>query len=185
MTSNVEPVKTVRSSSAAARLQTASSIAVILASLCVMWMAWQRVREPPDPVETYAVGEQMDPVEGVDFSVAQYTLVMAFRENCSFCQESVPFYQKLSAAMVGAPGRPHQLAVVSTDSVVALSAHLTANAMHVDHVINIQPGELKIPGTPLLFLVDRSGTVKRVWRGRLETSEEEEVFGALGLTVMN
>jgi hypothetical protein len=171
----------------ASRLQTAANIAVLLASMAVIWTVWQRSQAPPppEPPPTYAIGERIEAVPGIDFRAAAQTLVMALREDCRFCADSVPFYQKLTAAAGATPRRAFQLTVVSTDSQSALIAYLQANGVMVDHVVSTRPGDLKIPGTPHLLLVDTNGIVRRVWRGRLAAEQEQEVIDALGLTAMN
>jgi hypothetical protein len=157
----------VAPSAMAARLQTVANIAVILASLAVLWMAWERSQPAgPEPPPTYAVGDQMDAVDGVDFRGSERTLILALREDCRFCRDSMPFYQKLTTAAGAATGRAFRLTVLSTDSQAALSAYLRANGVEVDDVVSYQSGALKIPGTPLLILLDRGGVVQRVWRGR-------------------
>ena len=171
-------------SAMAMRLQAAANVAVLLASVGVLWMAWQRSQPTgPEPPPTYAVGEQMDAVDGVDFRRSERTLVLALREDCRFCQDSVPFYQKLSAAAGAIAGRDLQFTVVSTDTQTALSMYLKANHVEVDHIVSIRPGALKIPGTPLLLMVDSDGVVQRVWRGRLAADQEKEVFQVLGLNL--
>jgi hypothetical protein len=125
----------------------------------------------------------MDPLEGVDFGAARQTLVMALRQDCRFCQDSLPFYQQLVAAAGGRAAGALQLTVVSTDPSSSLSEYLGANGVVVDHVVAVQRGSLKIPGTPQLLLVDSGGLVTRLWRGRLGPDQEREVFRELGLIV--
>jgi hypothetical protein len=166
----------------AGRLQALANIAVIVASLCVVWLAWQRTQHAtPKPPPTYIVGERIDALGGVGFQASAQTLVMALREDCRYCRASVPFYRELTEALRKRTDGATQLVVVSTDSVPAMSAYLKAHDIHVDRVAVYRPGELKIPGTPFLFLVDKAGTVKSVWRGQLATSQELEVFALLGL----
>lgn len=188
MTSGNEPHTSATPSRMAGRLQNLASIAVIVASACVIWLAWQRTQPPaprPPPSPMYSVGERIDEVGGVDFQGSAQTLVMALREDCGYCRASVPFYRKLTEALRKRPEGATRLVVMSTDSVPAMSAYLKANDIQVDHVAAYRAGDLKIPGTPFLVLVDRAGTVKRVWRGKLATSQEREVFALFGLTVPN
>lgn len=186
MSGSHEPAGTRTPATMAAWLQTTANIAVLVASMAVLWIAWQRTQTPtPEPPPTYAVGERIDAVDGLDLRASPHTLLMALREDCRFCKDSVPFYQRLTAAAEGTAGRAFQLTVVSTDAQPALSEYLTANGVEVDRIVNIRPGALKIPGTPHLLLVDATGTVKRVWRGRLNATQEQEVLDALGLTATN
>ena len=72
--------------------------------------------------------------------------------------------------------------VASTDTASSLSEYLSSHHVLADNVVHVEPGELRVPGTPFLFLVDQDGTVKRVWRGKLAASGERDVFAALGVT---
>lgn len=183
MAGDSDSPRVVVPSAMASRLQSAANIAVLLASVGVLWMVWQRAQPTgTEPPPTYAVGEQMDAVDGVDFRGSERTLVLALREDCRFCQDSVAFYQKLTAAVGATAERALQVTVVSTDAQAALSTYLKANGVEVDHIVSIRPGALKIPGTPLLLVVDSQGVVQRVWRGRLAADQEREVFQELGLS---
>jgi len=164
-------------------LQSAANIAVIAAALCVVLVAVQRLRPTvAEPLSTYAVGDRMDALSGVDFTSAPHTLVMAVREDCQYCKDSVPFYQRLTAAArsVG-PDQRSGVVVVSTDAEPSISAYLMASDIQVDRIVSVAPGELRLPATPILLVVDRSGVVVRVWRGRLAASKEREVFATLGI----
>lgn len=168
-------------------LQGAANLAVIVASLCVVWLVWDRFQHPapsaPQAPPAYAVGQQMDAIDGVSFQDSPQTLLMALREDCRYCQDSVPFYQKLTAGLRKAAQGTTRLVVLSTDTPGRMSAYLESNDVHVDKVVTYRAGTYKIPGTPSLFLIDRTGTVQRVWRGRLPKPQEEEVFAVFGLMV--
>jgi hypothetical protein len=186
MTSGNESRASAAPSGMAGLLQTLANFAVIVAGVSVAWLAWQRSQHPaPRLPPTYIVGERIAEVGAVDFQASAQTLVMALREDCRYCQASVPFYRTLTEALRKRADGTTRLVVMSTDSVPAMSAYLKANDIQVDHVAAYRAGDLKIPGTPFLFLVDRAGIVKSVWRGKLATSQEREVFALFGLTAPN
>jgi len=122
----------------------------------------------------------MDSLEGVDFRAAPRTLIMALREDCRYCRDSIPFYRELTGELGNGTPRP-QLVVVSTDPAASMKAYLKAGGLQVDHVVEYQLNALKIPATPMLLLIDGNGLVQRVWRGRLASGGQKEVFGALGI----
>lgn len=171
------------------RLQVAASVATIGACLVLagaaVWMiaSAQRTARPSAPA--YSDGERMDAVPGVDFSESRQTLVLAVQENCGYCKASVPFYHRLTSALKGSPTAGTRLVVVSTDPVASTSAVLQAGNIRADSVQQVAPGALKIPGTPYLVLVDRSGTVRRTWRGMLSSTGETDVFAALSISPSN
>jgi peroxiredoxin len=168
---------------ASSLLQTSANIAVIALCIVVGWLAFKRLgSNSPPALPIYSIGESIDRIPGVDFRVARSTLVMVIREDCHFCKESLPFYRALSDARSSRPNSGLQVAVASTDSQKSLSAFLKTNGIEVDQVSTIQPGALKVPGTPTLLLVDQAGKIVHVWRGKLPDSQEREVLKVLGLT---
>ena len=158
-----------------------ANVAVIVASGCVIWwVAAQRMApEGRGPSASYAIGESVGAVAGVDFRDSRQTLLMVLREDCRYCRESVSFYQQLSSA--ARDPRRIRLVVASTDSPGSMSSYLESNAIQADGVVTVGPGTLKVPGTPFLLLVDAAGKVKQIWRGKLGAAQEREVFAALGL----
>jgi len=185
---SVEPARDSqkKSDGFARYLQTAANVAVIGLCLLVAWLATTRGLGTAAPVSSapalsYRVGDSIDAVDGVDFRAASATLVFVVREDCRFCNESLPFYRRLSAARDRAATQMPRLIVLSTDADEALSAYLQTQNIHVDQVKTIQPGALKVPGTPALLLVTSDGTIRNFWRGRLNEAQEKDVFKALGL----
>jgi hypothetical protein len=162
-------------------LQMLANVAVIAASGCVIWWIATQRTPPADrgPSTSYAVGESVGTVAGVDFRDARETLLMVLREDCRYCRDSMTFYQQLSSAQRDTRGI--RLVVVSTDAQGSMSAYLRSNAVQVDRVVTVAPGALKVSGTPCLLLVDSAGKVKKVWRGKLGATQEREVLAALGL----
>ena len=81
------------------RLHTAANIMVIAAAVCVVGVALQVAltrRNARNPTPTYAVGEKINAVDGLDFRAASTTLLMVLREDCRYCQASLTFYQRLT-----------------------------------------------------------------------------------------
>ena len=77
------------------------------------------------------------------------------------------------------------MVVISTDDALAMTAYLRESEVAVDQVASFAPGDLKIPATPFLMLVDEQGVVRKAWRGKLPPSQEKEVFAAIGLPDSN
>lgn len=166
-------------------LQTTANAAVIVLCLLVGWLALRPTAPvppaPPAAPPVYHVGDIIDPVAGVDFRAGGSTLLMVVRENCHFCQDSLPFYRQLSDARARHPNPALRVVAASTDSHDALSAYLQLKGVRVDQVSTIESGTLKVPGTPTLLLVDQAGRILNIWRGKLPDRQEKEVLRTLGL----
>ena len=175
-----EPTTVIVAHGTAGALQIAANVAVISACVCVSLVAVRVARDAPAlPASTYAVGEKIDSVDGVKFQGSQRTLLMVLRQDCRYCHESVPFYQRLTAALRARNRQDLRVVVVSTDTSTLMSAYLRASDIAADDVVHIEPGALKVPGTPFLFLVNDHGIVERVWRGKLGAAQEQEVLHVL------
>lgn len=160
-------------------LERSANATLLLASLSVLWIlvVGNPFRKAPE-LQTYKVGEA---IEGVVEPGAASTLVMALREACRYCQESVPFYVRLAEASAAAGASAPALVVVTTDTEESMSRYLSENGIANARVIHAEAGRFNIPATPLLFALDREGIVRRVWAGRLSDSEEQEVMKELRL----
>jgi len=172
--------------SAAAQLL--ANIGVIALCLLVGWLAvkksgaWTGAPDLSGRPPVYRTGDAIDAVAGVDFKAARRTLVMVVREDCRYCAESLPFYQKLTEARAKNPGQDLRVIVATTDAHETLAAYLRSNRVDVDKVVTIAAGALKVPGTPSLLLVDATGRILSFWRGKLPPQQEQEVLRVLGLT---
>lgn len=164
------------------RLQIISNLIVIATCLgagAAIGFRWSQTESAEPP--SYTIGEAVDEIPGVDFGAAARTLVMVLREECRFCRESVPFYRQLTSDIAQAEGVNVKVVVASSDPTTQMSAYLNRNEIRTDRVANVKPGDLKVPGTPFLMLLDRHGVVLNLWRGQIPTAQEKEVYQALGL----
>ena len=57
--------------------------------------------------------------------------------------------------------------------------YLNSEGFHVDQVKQTSMGELGVRGTPTLLLVNSAGVVTKVWIGRLQPQEQEQVLSVL------
>jgi hypothetical protein len=91
----------------------------------------------------------------------------------------MPFYSTLLKRSIetGQKGRL-QLAVVSMEPVETSRIYLEQHGLEIPTVTAVKRGDLKVSGTPTLLLVDRSGAVQRIWRGKLSPPQENEVLEA-------
>jgi hypothetical protein len=110
----------------------------------------------------------------VDWSQSDQTLVLALSNSCHFCSESGPFYQRLAQSKGGT-----RLIAVLPQPVEDGQKYLDKLHVPVSEVRQLTLSDLGVEGTPTLLLVDKSGTVKNVWVGRLQIEQEAAVLEAL------
>jgi hypothetical protein len=158
------------------KIEAAANVIVIVFAVVVGSVFLKDRLSPPAPEpEAVKAGDKLPNLDGWDWGAHEQTLVLGLRKGCHFCEDSAPFYQRLTAQQRPGGTSPAILAVfpdpAETAKEVARSEGLTA------HVLAGVPLEkLKISGTPTLLLVDRSGTVLNAWIGILSPRQELEVM---------
>ena len=158
------------------KIEAAANIIVIVFAVVVGSVFLKDRLSPPAPgPDTVKAGDKLSNLAGWNWGAHDQTLVLGLRKGCHFCEDSAPFYQRLTAQQEQGGPTPAILAVfpdpADTAKEVAKSEGLTT------HVLAGVPLEkLKISGTPTLLLVDRNGTVLNAWIGVLSPRQELEVM---------
>jgi hypothetical protein len=106
------------------------------------------------------------------------TLVLALSKNCHFCEESVPFYRKLTAFKNSAPQGLRLVAVLPEKQEEA-EAYLKGNGIGVDAVVSMPVSNLGVRGTPTLLLLDGQNKVEETWVGKMSDAGESQVIDRL------
>ena len=156
-------------------LDGSASVAMIVASVVLVWFAFNaRATQPAPsggPAPGYRVSERVPEVPGVDFSTSEKSLLVYLRSTCKFCTASMAFYREIASA-----SRSARVIVASNEPVGVVNAYLDEHGFKADQVISIPPGLLKVSGTPTLLLVDRDRVVQKVWTGQLRERDQERAL---------
>ena len=107
----------------------------------------------------------------------QKTLVVAIRKGCHYCEESLPFYKRLSG-LEGSNGLHAHLLAVMPDNQTSGIQMLQSAGLTVDSVFNQPLDSIKVSGTPTLLLLDASGRIAKAWVGQLPPEDEKAVIAA-------
>lgn len=149
-------------------------VAITLTAVLVKKFVFSEQPSASLPKESIAVGSKVD-LPGVDWSRHERTLVLVISTDCHYCHESLPFYQKLSQE-TARRGDTQLIAVLPQDSATG-EKYLESNDVAVRRVVQANPPNLGIGGTPTLLLVDRNGAITDTWFGKLAADQEQKVFG--------
>ena len=123
-----------------------------------------------------ATGTQIS-VPGVNWSDSEETVLLALSSRCHYCTESAPFYQKLTREL--AAQKNVRVVAVFPQEVGQGKKYLDDLNVPVTQVIQAQLDSLGVKGTPTLLIVDKSGTVRQSWVGRLTAERETEVLSRI------
>ena len=163
------------------RLEKASHISIVVLCCVAVFLLIERrftassvSTAPPAVTEAALLGKELN-LPGIDWAAADATLVLQISSTCHFCQESVPFYIRLLSARQ-AETRRTQVVVATPDELNLMQSYLEGAGLIVDKIVNIQRRASGPKGSPIVFLVNHKGTVKRAFVGKLDTSREEELL---------
>lgn len=128
----------------------------------------------------YLVGKSLSALlPSVSWESGQ-TLVLFTRSTCPYCQQSVPFHQKL-LALSESSGIP--AIALSDDPQLNLEAALAAQRLQFSEAHSVMLSRLGSVGTPTIALVDKSGVIRRAWQGILSEKRENEVMNVIAPSV--
>ncbi len=164
------------------KIETIANIATICVTAllsAVLVKVYLMPSSPPRnaPVATVtAVGANLKSrLPGVDWRKNGRTLVLALSTQCHFCTDSAPFLRRVQQEA----GKKVKLVAVLPQPVAEGEQYLTGEGVHVDQVRQAPLGTIGVRGTPTMLLVNGSGTVMKVWTGKVQTGQEDQVLAAL------
>jgi thioredoxin-related protein len=149
-------------------------LAVVVGSIFVK----DRFFNPGPQVNEVKAGDRLAHLDGWDWGAHDRTLMLVLRKGCHFCEDSVPFYQRLVATQLQ-DGSTTALIAVYPDTEDAVKEVMKSEGLNVRGLAGVPLEGLKVSGTPTLLLVDKSGRVLNTWIGVLSPRQELEVMKAV------
>ncbi len=161
-----------------AKLEAIANVTVILVALTVGYVVLKGKVAGPRIPRSIAAGDHLATIPGIDWSRHRRTLILALNSGCRYCQDSAPFYQRLSQAQ--GPGRVDlEIVAVFPNNSEAVQQLLNDDRLAIRAVPAVPLEKLGIVGFPTLILVDREGGVVRSWVGLLTPHQELEVLSVV------
>ena len=158
------------------KLEIAANISILVVSILICLVIARRYLLPGPTYEQIHVGDHFQ-ISGVDWSRSDRTLVLALSTSCHACAESGQFYRRLYERT---NGRANLRIVAVFPQAEELGKKYVETLGFADiEVHQVQLLAAKIIATPTLILVDRSGTVRKIWLGRLDSTSEGDVMASL------
>jgi hypothetical protein len=118
---------------------------------------------------------------GADWSKKDSHLVLVLQKGCHFCSESAPFYRQLVAGVANRTDL--ELMAVLPQNAVDAQQYLNEIQVPVGDVRQANMVATKVYATPTILLVDKTGMVTDLWRGKLPPDKESEILDRLHLKV--
>jgi hypothetical protein len=113
-------------------------------------------------------------VPGLTWKSSALNVVLFVSPKCRFCEESTPFYRKITSISANGTKRV-VVSALSYDSPEVVKESLSRHQVDVDGVYRA-PRINGLSVTPILLLVDGNGVIRRVFHGKLDSSQEQDVL---------
>jgi thioredoxin-related protein len=158
-------------------LETVANIAVIIVAIIVGTLLIKNNFFKPASNENSLVGQTLSLSE-VNLKATKFTLVLALSTRCRFCDQSIPFYQRL-VSLKRETGASFQTVGAFRESSEAAREYLSGKGLNLDAVVGGPQGNLNVEGTPTLLLINGEGKVVQEWVGFLNETGQREVIAKL------
>ena len=122
-------------------------------------------------------GATLSPLPTYQWKQHPKTLVLAMREGCHFCQQSLPFYKHLSDLQSTHKLGAHLLVVTPDDKATA-DKTMFSSGISTDVVSQENLSDINVSGTPTLLLVNGNGKVEQAWIGKQTPAGEAAIIDA-------
>jgi len=171
-------------------LSGAANVSVIIASVAVATAVVVDLRGTRETAPEREVGVEIASlrkgitvprIPGVDYSGSERTLLLFLGVHCKYCQDAAPFYRRLAAAAVSAPGGAAKRRVVAvfSEGAAEVGQFEDRENFNVEAVSGFRFRAFAIDATPTAVLLSREGRVLQVWRGAPNKETQDAIRNAL------
>src|SRR5260370_10962421 len=161
------------------KVEVAATVVVILLAVVIgsVFLKDRFATPGPGPNEV-KVGDHLSGLHEYSWKAHERTLVLALKNGCHFCEDSMPFYRRLAqleqSNQIGA-----HLVAVFPDGPAVVRQVVETQQLTIEVVPSFELGQVRVQATPTLMLVDEQGRVSKVWMGELPATEEAEAIAAI------
>ena len=137
---------------------------LVLIVLCTFLLYQHLADAPPTDPQGLTVGETYEALQAVVPAGAESAWLLALNPNCSYCDESMSFYQTLLQTLRQKNDRAAFVAVVAhPDFIAGETATLIANGVAVDTVVKLAFKAAALTAVPAIIQVHRAGHFHHFW----------------------
>lgn len=162
------------------RIEAVANLAIIALAimLAVVLLSRYFVSSPPaaassQPSPVIKPGTELSYAK-VDWKKNEKSLVMVLSTTCKYCSDSAQFYKRLTEKTSTEPSLG--TVAVFPQKVGESAIYLKEKEIKVGQILEAEPSEFSVRGTPSLLLVNKDGVVLDSWVGKLTPEKEQEVL---------
>jgi hypothetical protein len=150
-------------------------LCVVVASF--VWTTRGAGSRPQERIPAVQAGDHAEPLPDQPYAQVPLTVVVAVRNSCGFCTDSMPYLRRLTQSGLLTEGRA-VLVVVAPHSQATLKEYLGSHGVVTSRLVALPRESPLVRYTPAVFLVDRRGTVTKAWIGSLDERLYVEIAGS-------
>jgi rhodanese-related sulfurtransferase/peroxiredoxin len=156
--------------------ETIANVVVVLAIVVVTGIIVKKyLFDSNEPVQKIAVGQKLS-IPGVDWNQNGKTIILAVKQDCTYCTASAPFFRQIADE---AGKQNIKIEVVSSDSEEYSKNYLAGLDIAIPDVHQVSLRKYGFSGTPTLLFVNRDGTLKDMWMGGIDNQNSAMVLSKL------
>jgi hypothetical protein len=159
-------------------LEVITNVAVLCVALLVLGTAGWRYLSPKTNARSdggLRRGERLPEILGVDYRTASKTMVIALSSKCSFCGDSIPFFNELAEK----GGGSIRITAVFPESQGEVEEYVRQKQLRFPAIAGIDLARLHLEATPISVLVDSGGKVLDFWVGKPSGEVGQRMIKAL------
>jgi hypothetical protein len=157
------------------KVEAIANVTVIVVALAVGYVVLGRYVAAFRTPRSVAAGDRLATIPNLDWKQHRHTLVLALNTQCHFCEQSVPFYQRLAETQAPDGNDLEIVAVLPNDGEMVWQFMAKEN-LRIRSVAAVPLEKLRVYATPTVILVDKDGKVERSWVGMLTAQEEPDLL---------
>jgi thiol-disulfide isomerase/thioredoxin len=157
------------------KLEAIANVTVIVVALAVGYVALAKYADSNHEPRSATVGDTLAKLPGLDWNKHRRTLVLALNTGCHYCEESVPFYQKLAQEQ-RQDGNDLEVVAVFANEAETVRQFTAREGLTIRSVASVSLDRLGVVATPTLILVNSEGRVERSWVGILTSRQEVDLL---------
>ena len=159
-------------------IETVSNVIVIVVGIVVLYTIGIRYLHTGALPEALKPGARLPDAQQAEIRDTPFTLLIFLRKGCHFCDESLPFYQRLGSAL-SSSGKKVKLLVLFPNSDADDARILKEGGAEVAYSADVDFNRFNVSGTPTLIFVDRTGTIQNSWVGKIPVERERAVIATI------
>ncbi len=164
-----------------AHLEVVTNVSVVIAVVAVLAAFTHdffNQRNSPQVTPGLHKGQNLERLRTPIINNEESVLLVALNVNCRYCEEGVPFYNRLFETQQASKSQIALFAVFP-NSEEDVRAYADQKHLKIPFMSDMDFRKLSVTGTPTVILIDRAGKVQNFWVGKLSPYDEDEIMKSI------